>query len=402
MCSSLSLTGLQTPDTFGSVDIEGLKSQFAQIHGREVSAAVRAPGRVNLIGEHTDYNDGFVLPIAIEKQIAAGVAPRDDRTVTFASMQMETGARVDLDEGIVPGEPTWTNYCKGVAAGLVRAGVDLCGADVLFDSDIPQGAGLGSSAALEVCTAMALLVVAGKIGVLDDRDLVRLSQKAEHEFAAAPCGIMDQSISLMGRAGHAMLLDCRSGQIEHVAFDDPDKVLIIVNTMVRHEIADGAYAERRAQCESAARKLGVESLRDADDAMIRTAREQGRLTEIESARAYHVVREIARTLEAAEALKHRDYSRFGELMYASHESLRDDFAVSCDQLDAVVDLARNCKGVCGARMTGGGFGGCAIILVSTDQSEMTQDFVAEGFQKRFGSPCDIFTTRAAAGASAIE
>ncbi|MHC4983797.1 MAG: galactokinase, partial [Planctomycetota bacterium] len=206
------LTRPRVDDTFRRVDMSELKSRFEETYRRRPDCAVQAPGRVNLIGEHTDYNDGFVLPIAINRQTVALYAPRGDSTVSFRSRQAYAGASIDLAEPITPGEPAWANYCKGVAAGLLKRGVGLVGCDVLFDSDVPVGGGLSSSASLEVATALALTAAAGKLGGINDRELALLCQKAENEFAGAPCGIMDQSIVIMGRPGRALLLDCRSGE----------------------------------------------------------------------------------------------------------------------------------------------------------------------------------------------
>jgi len=378
-----------------------LKEQFKTVYRSTPSFFVRSPGRVNLIGEHTDYNDGFVLPIAIERQITAAVAPRDDREVRFASTQTNTQVDLNLDNAIHPGEPAWANYCRGVAAGLVEAGLELTGADILFSSDIPLGGGLSSSAALEVATALCLLAAAGKPDAVSQRDLALLCQKAEHDFASAPCGIMDQSIVIMGQAGRALLLDCRDGATRQIPFDDGDHIVLVVDTKVKHDIADGGYAARRDQCFAAAKKLGIKSLRDADAAMIASAEKANVLTDKELARARHIVGEIDRTLQAVAAMETGDYGRFGELMYASHESMRDDHEISCDELDEVVALARDCKGVYGARMTGGGFGGCAIILADTDRADAISQTVTEGFTERFGHACLIFATRAAAGASII-
>lgn len=378
-----------------------MKEQFVSTYGSQPSIFVRSPGRVNLIGEHTDYNDGFVLPIAIERQITAAAAPRNDREVRFASVQTNTQVDLNLDDAIHPGEPTWANYCRGVAAGLIEAGLELTGADILFSSDLPLGGGLSSSAALEVATALCLLAAAGKPDALSHRDLALLCQKAEHEFAGAPCGIMDQSIVAMGQAGRALLLDCRDGATRYIPFDDPGLVVLVADTKVKHDIADGGYAARRDQCYAAANKLGIKSLRDADATAIAAAEQQGTLSDKQLMRARHVVGEIDRTLKAVEALQAGNYGRFGELMYASHESLRSDYEVSCDELDAVVALARECEGVYGARMTGGGFGGCAIILADTDRANAISQTVTEGFTERFGHACPIFATRAAAGASIV-
>jgi galactokinase len=357
---------------------------------------------VNLIGEHTDYNDGFVLPIAIERETLALVGPRKDRTIRFVSTAQEAEASVSMDEPIAPGEPKWANYCRGVAAGLVARGVKLAGADVLFDSDVPLGGGLSSSASLEVATALALLAAAGKSGSVPDRELALLCQKAEHDFAGAPCGIMDQSIAIMGRAGHALLLDCRGGETRHVPFDDPGVVLLVADTQVKHEISDGGYAARRRQCESAAAGLGLRALRDATPEMVSDAAASGKLAGKELMRARHIVGEIDRALQGVKALEAHDYPAFGRLMYGSHEALRDDYEVSCEELDAIVELARPLAGVFGARMTGGGFGGCAIILAEAGRADAVAQAVADGFAKRFGRRCPIFATRAAAGASRFQ
>jgi galactokinase len=384
------------------MNIQQVKEQFRSRFGREPQHVVRAPGRVNLIGEHTDYNDGFVLPIAIERQVTAAVGARPDRMLRFASLQQQRDSQVSLDELLAPGEPAWANYPKGVAAGLKEAGVELVGADVLFDSTVPVGAGLSSSAALEVAAAKALLAAAGSTDAVTGRELALLCQKAEHTFAGAPCGIMDQSISVLGQRGHALLLDARDGSTRQIPFDRPDAVLLVCDTKVQHAISDGGYGARRKQCEDAAAKLNVSALRDAklEDAI--AAHKDGTLSDVEMMRARHVITEIDRTLRAVDALEAGDYAAFGLLMYGSHESLRDDFEVSCEELDAIVGIARAQAGVFGARMTGGGFGGCAIILAKAEAAEAIADAVARDFAKRFGHACPIFATRAEQGAEVVE
>jgi galactokinase len=384
------------------VELQALKQRFQSLYRRPPDGAVRAPGRVNLIGEHTDYNDGFVLPIAITRQTVALFGRRSDRVVNFTSLQVggET-VSVHLEEPITRGQPAWANYCRGVAAGLLTAGVKLVGTDVLFDSDVPLGGGLSSSAALEVATALALLEVAGKRSAVAPAELARLCQKAEHDFAGAPCGIMDQSIAVMGRAGQAMLLDCRSGQVRHVPFGSTDVVLLVADTQVKHAIAEGGYALRRQQCHQAAAALGVSALRDVDLPAVQAAAAAGKLDAKLLMRARHVVGEISRTLQAAEALSGGDYEQFGRLMLASHASLRDDYEVSCPELDTVVEAAKAARGVWGARMTGGGFGGCAIILAQAEQAESVTQAVQQAFAARFGRACPIFATPAAAGAGSL-
>ncbi len=385
-----------------STNIDKTRAAFRAAFGREPEGSVRAPGRVNLIGEHTDYNDGFVLPIAIERHTLAAWARREDRLCVLRSAQDDAEARAELDGEIAPGEPKWANYPLGVAAGLRDAGAGLAGCDVLFDSDVPLGGGLSSSASLEVAAGKALQAAAGDPDAIDGRALALICQKAEHTFAGAPCGIMDQSIAILGRAGRALLLDCRSGETRQVPFDDPGLVLLVADTEVKHEISDGGYAARRSQCEAAAAALGVDALRDVDVAAVEAAGRDGTLTGKELMRARHVVGEIARTLEAVEALGAGDHGRFGELMAGSHASLRDDYEVSCEELDAVVEAASACEGVYGARMTGGGFGGCAIILAAAERAAAIAASVADAFESRFARRCPIFPTRAADGASVVE
>ena len=383
------------------MDLTKLQQRFDNHFAGPPAGAVRAPGRVNLIGEHTDYNDGFVLPIAIERQTLALYARRDGRQVRVRSLQQDAPAAIDLDAPVEPGEPKWANYVRGVAAGLLARGVKLVGCDILFASDVPLGGGLSSSASLEVAAAMALLAAAGRPRKVKGRDLALLCQEAEHKFANSPCGIMDQSIAAQARAGKAMLLDCRSGETKHVPFDDASKTLLVADTQVKHAIGGGEYAERRRQCEAAAAKLGVASLRDATERQVAEAAREGKLLDKELARARHVVGEIARTLQAVEALRTGDSLMFGELMYASQESLRDDYEVSCAELDAIVQIAEGCDGVHGARMTGGGFGGCAILLTDADAADAAAEAIAASFEKRFGRRCPVFATRAAGGAGPI-
>jgi galactokinase len=389
--------------------IDQLKSAFAASYGVKPAGVVRAPGRVNLIGEHTDYNDGFVLPIAIERQTLAAWSPRPDTRVLLRSVQAPgQDAELDLAGEIRPGRPKWANYCRGVVAGLRTRGLTLAGCNVMFDSDVPIGGGLSSSASLEVATAMAMLAGAAGAGAAESgakiapRELALICQKAEHDFAGAPCGIMDQSIAILGRPGRALLLDCRSGETRQIPFDDPDLVLLVADTEVKHAISDGGYAARRDQCHAAAAKLHAPALRDVDQASLDRAGRDGVLAGKELMRARHVVGEIARTLRAVEALAAGDYAAFGRLMYGSHESLRDDYEVSCEELDAIVELARPLAGVHGARMTGGGFGGCAIVLAEAGRAKAIADAVAAGFEARFGRRCPIFATRAAQGASVVE
>lgn len=386
------------------MNTQELESRFESLYNRRPTGGFSAPGRVNLIGEHTDYNGGFVLPIAIERRTVALYAPRTDGLVNFSSIQADGGTiTVSLDQTISPMEsPKWANYPKGVLAALREKGLRLSGADLLMDSNVPLGGGLSSSASLEVATACALLETAGLSGKLSQGELAAVCQKAENVYAGAPCGIMDQSIAVMGQAGKALLLDCRNGQTRHIPFDDPDVVLLVADTQVKHSIGDGGYPARRSQCYSAAAKLGLATLRDATMAQVDLKFQDGTLTKLEFARARHIVTEIARTLSAVDALQARDYPKFGKLMYGSHASMRDDFEISCQELDLIVATAEKCEGVFGARLTGGGFGGCAIALVQKKYANDTTQAIVHAFEKQFGRKCPIFTTRAADGARPLK
>jgi len=366
------------------MSIETIKDEFRKAFGVAPKGIVAAPGRVNLIGEHTDYNDGFVLPMAIKQRTLAAWGPRDDGRVVFASLQQPNkSVEIDLCSAIVPGPRAWGNYCRGVAAGLVENGIELTGCNILFDSNVPLNAGLSSSASLEVATGMALLAACESS--VEPHLLAKICQHAENTFAGAPCGIMDQSISVMGLANHALLLDCRSGETKQIPFDAPNTVLLVVDTQVSHDIGDGGYPARRKQCEETAEILKITALRDATEEMISDAAKTGKISDLQMRRSRHVVTEIARTLTATDLLTSKAdgyLHKFGELMYASHASMRDDFEISCDELDTIVNLAIPCLGVFGARMTGGGFGGCAIVLVEADHAESVTRVISDGFEKQ--------------------
>lgn len=362
----------------------------------------RAPGRVNLIGEHTDYNDGFVMPMAIDRFTRVTPSARGDGRLAVHSEAMGDAVEARLDAGALRPRGDWSDYVYGVAKQLLDAGIPLQGATLRIASDVPLGAGLSSSASLEVAVASAL--VDGARATIDRMTLARLCQRAEHEFAGAHCGIMDQFIALHGRAGHALLLDCRSLAFAAIALPARTEV-VIGNTMVRHSIAAGEYNARRAECEAAARALAarlpdVRALRDVspDD----LDRHAGALSDIQLKRARHVVTENARVQAAAERLERGALDAFGALMAESHRSLRDDFEVSCRELDAMVDVAAACDGVYGARMTGGGFGGCAIALVDAAHTEAIVRTLKAGYQQRTGITPEIYICSAADGCTAAD
>ncbi len=375
---------------------------FALAYGRPAQWIVAAPGRVNVIGEHTDYNDGFVFPMAIERYTVIAAAPAAGTKITIKDVKGGEAGIIDPSQPLKPApKGTWYNYPMGVIAGFMERGVVPSGFDALLDSTVPMGGGLSSSAALEVATATLLESVTGHR--LDPVEKALLCQKAEHQYAGMPCGIMDQFISVMGRKDHLLLLDCRSRETQLVPMTDPTVALLITNTNVKHELTGGEYAQRRAQCEEAARNLGLKSLRDASADQVEKAR--GNMTDVVYRRARHVIGEIERTLHAAEGVRNSNWATVGQLMYASHKSLREDYEVSCQELDAVVDIALGIGpkgGVYGCRMTGGGFGGCTVALVRADAISSISNTIAAEYEARTRIKPTLFTSRPAAGATTIQ
>ena len=377
-------------------------AEFQKHYGRAPRWIVAAPGRVNVIGEHTDYNDGFVLPMAIERYaiMAADVAAAPGK-ISVYDTQFKQSALIEVTAPVSKGSPKWSNYIRGVLAGFQSRGVTLPALDVAFLSTVPLGGGLSSSAALEVCTATLIEAVTGK--KIDPIEKALLAQKAEHDFAGVPCGIMDQFISALGREGHLLLLDCRTRKTELVPMSDPSVALLIINTNVKHELGSGEYAKRRAECEEAAKILGVKSLRDATPDQLEKAK--GKLSEVVYRRARHVIGEIERTTHAAEGIRASNWPTVGVLMYASHAALRDDYEVSCKELDVVVDIAESiglAGGVYGCRMTGGGFGGCCVALVKADAVDAITQKIAADYKAKTGIDAAIFASRPAAGATIIK
>jgi galactokinase len=356
---------------------------------------------VNLIGEHTDYNDGFVMPAAIGFDTWVAAAPSDSgEFVIYSEQQHESATFPASDPHPVP-RHDWTDYVRGVKVQLERAGITCHGVNLLVDGRVPIGAGLSSSAAIEVATAIALLDIA--TAKLDNISIARLCQRAENEFVGARCGIMDQFTSVHGQRGHAILLDCRS--LEYRALPLPGGLkLVICNTMVKHSLAAGEYNARRAECEECVRELsktrsGISSLRDVSESELQDAVD--RLPEPLGRRLRHVVTENARVLRAAEALQAGDLKRFGELMYQSHASLRDDYRVSCHELDLMVELAKAIPGNIGSRMTGGGFGGCTINLVEGGAVDNFVTQISKAYEQETRITPEIYVTEANDGASRV-
>lgn len=361
----------------------------------------RAPGRVNLIGEHTDYNDGFVLPAALELATFVAITPREDRRLRVTSPAFESTVEIDLDEPAPTARKDWSDYVVGVAVVLERAGHRLSGADMLIGSDLPIGAGLSSSAALEVAAGYALLNVAGI--PVDLVALAKFCRSAENDFVGMRCGIMDQLISCGGVRGHLLLIDCRSLEMRPVRLD-PSVNLVVCNTMVHHELASGTYNLRRQECEQGVALLsgplgGIEALRDVSPADL--AEHADLLPLPISSRCRHVVSENGRVLEAVAALESHDLALCGRLMTESHKSLRDDYAVSCPELDLMVAAANKVPGVLGSRMTGGGFGGCTVSLVETAAVDHFTESVGGAYRDATGQAPQIFACSPGRGVGSV-
>ena len=375
--------------------MSAIEEKFLKTFGEEPDLVAAAPGRVNLIGEHIDYSEGFVLPFAIKDRTLAAVRKRGDSSVRIASAQRRNKiVTVDIAD-VKPGlKGEWERYALGV---LWSMGV-TSGVDIMIDGHVPLGAGLSSSAALEcsVATAMNHLFDMG----FNLEELARLTQKAENQYVGVPCGIMDQSVSLMATQGFALLLDCRDLSTRNIPFDVASHglELLIIDTQAHHALTDGGYAERRASCESVAAKLRVKSMRELTMTDLDAARDQ--ITHTEYIRARHAVGEVKRVLDCVDALSIADFAKVGELINQSHVSLRDDYTVSCPELDTAVE-ASLAAGAMGSRMVGGGFGGSAIALIKASQTAQTIHAVENAFaDKKFKAP-RFFTSLPSQGAEIL-
>jgi galactokinase len=365
------------------------RTGFRQEFGYPPGAVAVAPGRMNIIGEHTDYNQGYVLPAAIDRHVAVALRLRRDSQIAMRSDRFQ--AIVNLDGLPSRRQGNWTDYLVGVAREIDQQHGPGPGLDVFVASDLPAGSGLSSSAALEVASAVALLAARGiEMPLLE---IARLCQAAENGFVGARTGIMDQVTALKARGGNAMLLDCRSLEDEPVPLPDGRFAWLLADSRVRHELAGSAYNQRRAECEAAASALGLSSLRDATEADLERISNP-----VERHRARHVIRENARVLQAADALRRRAPRGLGPLLYASHESLRLDFAVSCRELDCLVELAAGTPQVIGARMMGGGFGGCVLVLLEATGTDDVEQHLAEGYADEFHKSPEFYRVRSVDGA----
>jgi galactokinase len=374
----------------------GLKERY----GVGSAFVAAAPGRVNLIGEHIDYCDGFVVPFAIERTVVIAAAPNGSDEARVATSFAPEPASFCVIEDQEIGDPKWSNYLRGVVQGFRKRGIEVPGFDAFIVSSLPGGAGLSSSAALECAVATLLEHLTG--ARISTREKALLAQQAEHDFAGVPCGIMDQFASAFGKDGQLVLIDCRSGETELVPFTDPAMTILIANTKVSHELSDGGYAARRRSTEEGLAAIGKPSWRDVSMADLEAAAEN--MDAVTFRRGRHVVGEIARTIGAVEALKSGDFSALGKLMYGSHHSLRDDFEVSCPELDHLVAKAAEIGergGVIGARMTGGGFGGSTVTLCESSRAGFIAAALSTSYDAAFGFVPEIFASRPAEGARMI-
>lgn len=382
--------------------VASVKQAFVDRYGSAPECVAAAPGRVNLIGEHTDYNDGFVLPMAIERQTVVAASRREGQATTVRLHSVTMGEATELpleaDDVELSG---WAKYIRGVIDAYRRAGIAVPAFDAVIDSNVPLGGGLSSSAALEVSLALVIEQLSGQSLAPTKRAL--LCQEAEHVGAGVPCGIMDQFSSALCQADHLMLLDCRSQEPKMAPFTDESVSVLITNSNVKHELTGGEYAERREQCEMAAKILGVKALREVTTEQV--ALNKQKLGLLPYMRARHVTGENERTELAAAAIAIGDWSKAGELMYASHAAMRDDFEITVPEIDMLVEIAREIGsegGVIGSRMTGGGFGGCTVSLVRADKAAEVAATLTERYKAATGIEATCFTTRPAEGGRILE
>ena len=375
--------------------------RFREIYGTNPSAIFRAPGRVNLIGEHTDYNDGFVMPAAIDLYSYVAVGERAGHTLSVHSEQFQETFDFKLGQLTEPPRKHWTDYVRGVAATLQEEGYPLKGTNLFVDGQVPIASGLSSSASIEVATALALTSLGG--ATISLLKTARLCQRAENMYTGARCGIMDQFTSCFGRENNALLLDCRSLEPTYLQLP-PNVRLVICNTMVKHDLAAGEYNQRRASCERVIETVRkslptVRALRDLT--LQDLERYRGMISHVDLRRCRHVIAENARVMDAKSALRQADLIRFGQLMYQSHYSLDREYEVSCQELNTMVNLARNQKGVYGARMTGGGFGGSTINLVEPNMIPDFQNSIPREYQRMTGILPQILVSGASGGAAKL-
>ncbi|MBR3454461.1 MAG: galactokinase [Bacteroidaceae bacterium] len=359
--------------------IDDVRSRFIKHLGGEPGSVYASPGRINLIGEHTDYNGGFVFPGAVQQGIIAEIRPNGTRNVRAYSIDMKDYVEFSLDDEKGP-NATHFRFIFGVAREMMALGVPVEGFDTAFAGDVPNGAGMSSSAALESCYAFAIndLFYDNKI---EKMELARVGQRTEHKYIGVNCGIMDQFASVYGKAGHLMRLDCRSGEFKYYPWNPKGYKLVLINSCVKHELKGSPYNDRRRSCENVAKALGIETLRDADWDMLESVKDK--ISEEDYKRAKYVIGEYFRVLAVCDALEAGDYETVGEKMYETHQGLSQDYEVSCEELDFLNDIARDC-GVTGSRIMGGGFGGCTINLVKTELYDTFVNRAVALFKEKYG------------------
>lgn len=389
---------LHTTDKMEAAVSAEFRKRFA-----ETPVLVRSPGRVNLIGEHTDYNEGFVLPAAIDKAITMAVAPNESDNINLVAIDMNETCSRDLSGPIGKSDKGWPNYILGVVQALRQSGCEIRGFDCVFGGDIPIGAGLSSSAALEGGIVYGLSVIFDLD--LSRKDMALTGQKAENEFVGVRCGIMDQFVNLYGKPGQALKLDCRSLEYEFYPFARDDVDIVLCNTRVKRELASSEYNIRRRQCEQGVELLSktdssIRSLRDADFSMLEKHKEE--MDPVIYKRCRYVLEENRRVENACEDLAREEIASFGKKMYASHNGLRDLYEVSCEELDILVEETQTIEGVLGARMMGGGFGGCTINLVERSAVDSFSAAIGERYRERTGKEIEVYLTRIAGGVRLIE
>ena len=375
---------------------EKITTTFAGRFGGEGTHYASA-GRINLIGEHTDYNGGFVFPGAIDKVIMADIRPNDTDKVRVYSIDIDDYAEFGLNEADAP-QQSWARYIFGVCREIIKRGGKVEGFDAVFAGNVPLGAGLSSSAALESCFAFALNDLFNGNSI-DKFELARIGQSTEHNYCGVNCGIMDQFASVFGKKDHLMRLDCRSMEYEYFPFKADDYTLVLVDSVVKHELADSPYNKRRASCERVAKRLGIETLRDADHAMLDAIKSD--ITAEDYFRAKFVIEEKERVLEVCDALVKNDFETVGRCMYETHRGLSKDYEVSCEELDYLNDIAKEC-GVTGSRIMGGGFGGCTINLVKNDLLDSFIATAKERFNEKYGHEPKIYEVIISDGARKLE
>jgi galactokinase len=388
---------------FLSEIVEGFKSAFK---GQTCEFISRASGRAELIGGHTDYNEGYVIAAAIDSSYWVAARPRRDKVIRLHSEwagethEFELGHRIERVTA-----QKWANYCRGVVAVLLERGYPLRGTDLYMTGNVPIGGGLSSSAAMEVSIARAMLHMCGRLDGMDKVELAKVCQRAENVWAGSPCGIMDQMVAINGRKDHAVVLDCRSLSVRQEPLDHAKCAIMIFNSMVRHEVGGGEYGIRRQMCEKAVEIIArkhpdVRALRDVDERML--AEFAGQMDEVTFRRARHVVTENARVLAGAKALESGDVATFGRMVSQSGVSARDDYEISCEEIDFLVSTAMECKGVYGARLMGGGFGGSAVAIVEPAMCEQIRTKVGREYHAKFGIRCDVHVAEPADGTAIID